>query len=315
MNLKEKLTLLEQAFSPSAPITSKALFSGRGRQLDAACAAINERGQHFVIYGDRGVGKTSLANIIEFQLLNVVVSKVTCNRTDTFKEIWQKALNKITFAKQHEGMGFRPELKEEILQLDLFLPQKDAVSTLDIQHTLEKVSCNLLFLFDEFDSITSRDLQAQFADTIKALSDNAPRVTIGVVGIGDDVEGLIGKHRSLERCLKQIEMPRMSKAELEAIIAKGLEILSMGAEPGVSSRIVELSSGFPHFAHLLGKCAANTAIVHGRLKIEKADLSAAILDAITNVTQSIKSAYRKATIATKPTSKLRSSPKPPPLRI
>lgn len=303
MKIEEILLLLEKAFSPSAPITSKELFSGRARQLDASCGAINERGQHFVIFGDRGVGKTSLANIIEFQLSNVVVSKVTCNRTDSFKEIWEKALNKITFAQQHQGMGFRPELKTELMQLDLFLPQKAVISTLDIQHTLEKVSCNLLFLFDEFDSIISREIQSQFADTIKALSDNAPRVTIGVVGIADDVESLIGKHQSLERCLKQIEMPRMSKAELEAIVLKGLEILSMTAEAGVTNRIVELSSGFPHFTHLLGKFAARSALNKASTEIKEVDLSSAIFDAIANVNQSIKSAYRKATIATKPISK------------
>ena len=34
-------------------------------------------------------------------------------------------------------MGFRPEVKTELMQMDLFLPQKETISTLDIQHTLE----------------------------------------------------------------------------------------------------------------------------------------------------------------------------------
>jgi replication-associated recombination protein RarA len=86
----QRLIDLERAFSPSAPIASKELFLGRYQQIEKTCDAINERGQHFVVYGERGVGKTSLANIINSKLTNVCVAKVTCNRGEDFKQIWEK---------------------------------------------------------------------------------------------------------------------------------------------------------------------------------------------------------------------------------
>src|ERR1700722_14287876 len=55
-------TLLE-SFSPSAPIDRRDVFAGRRDQLAALNTVMRQRGQHAVIYGERGVGKTSLAGI------------------------------------------------------------------------------------------------------------------------------------------------------------------------------------------------------------------------------------------------------------
>jgi Cdc6-like AAA superfamily ATPase len=303
MDSATKLALLNEAFFPSAPITSSSLFAGRIDQIQRACDAINERGQHFAIYGDRGVGKTSLANILDSRLTNVVVSKVTCNRDENFKNLWEKALSKIRFQQKKDGIGYVPEKLVADVQLELFLPSREKIDALDVQNVLEKVSANLLFLFDEFDSIAGRDVQSAFADTIKALSDNAPQVTIGVVGIAEDVDGLIGEHPSLERCLKQIEMPRMSRVELNTIIENGMRILGMQIDPAVSSQIVEFSSGFPHYTHLLGKFASKRAIDRSSLTVDQVDLVGAIADSIENANQSIKTAYRKAVLSSHPHSK------------
>ena len=40
------------------------VFAGRREQMDRAFAAVFSPGEHAVIYGERGVGKSSLANII-----------------------------------------------------------------------------------------------------------------------------------------------------------------------------------------------------------------------------------------------------------
>ena len=53
-----------KVFRPRTPITSKELFAGRWNELKAVADAVNQPGLHAVIYGERGVGKTSLANVI-----------------------------------------------------------------------------------------------------------------------------------------------------------------------------------------------------------------------------------------------------------
>jgi Cdc6-like AAA superfamily ATPase len=257
----DKLDLLNQVFSPSSPIKSKDLFRGRIQQLMDVTGAIHESGQHVVLYGERGVGKTSLSNIMDISFQNVMSAKVTCNRRQNFKDVWEAALSKIRFEYSEKGLGFQAVEKKEVVQLDIFLPNNlQEISSQDVQNVLEKVNNHLLFIFDEFDSITDNETKIRFADTIKALSDNAANVTILIVGIADSVNDLIGEHSSLERCLKQVQMPRMSDEELRSIITKGLELLGMTIDDQVTHKIVRLSLGFPHFTHLLAKYSAKAAI-------------------------------------------------------
>lgn len=53
-----------QLFTPSTPISVADLFAGRSSQIYRIIDAIGERGRHVILYGERGVGKTSLAQII-----------------------------------------------------------------------------------------------------------------------------------------------------------------------------------------------------------------------------------------------------------
>ena len=51
------------SFRPSEPIDSKA-FAGRESQITDVINACVQRGQHAVIFGERGAGKTSLVNTL-----------------------------------------------------------------------------------------------------------------------------------------------------------------------------------------------------------------------------------------------------------
>ncbi|MEH2260369.1 nSTAND1 domain-containing NTPase [Nostoc sp.] len=233
---QEKLLILNTVFTPSAPITTKDLFFGRIFYVNKVIDAIIEKGQHAVLYGERGVGKTSLANIIN-QILDsnsINISKVTCNRTEDFGEIWIKALKRIFInLKSREGIGFIKQESHESFSIDKFLPTGKEVKPGDVINLLEQLQFNTLFIFDEFDNVGDSKIQAKFADTIKALSDSVPQVTILVVGIADSVNDLIGNHPSLERCLKQIKLPVMPDEELQKIIDNGLEKLGMSVESDV----------------------------------------------------------------------------------
>src|SRR6266511_2125640 len=83
------------AFSPAAPIRETDVFTGRTEQLRRVVDAINQQGQHVLIYGERGVGKTSLANVLPGFLRStgqaeVIAPHINCDATDHFASIWRK---------------------------------------------------------------------------------------------------------------------------------------------------------------------------------------------------------------------------------
>lgn len=50
-------------FTPGAPIDEVALFAGRQNQIEKVRDTVLSKGRHALIFGERGVGKTSLASI------------------------------------------------------------------------------------------------------------------------------------------------------------------------------------------------------------------------------------------------------------
>src|SRR6266478_740656 len=65
-DLASKRFEANQLFTPSAPVAIAELFARRQAQADKIVDAVGERGRHVILYGERGVGKSSLAQIIPF---------------------------------------------------------------------------------------------------------------------------------------------------------------------------------------------------------------------------------------------------------
>lgn len=294
-----KIAKLSEVFSPSAPIESNDLFVGRLKEASRIVDAILEKGQHAILYGERGVGKTSLANILNDRIKGIVVSKVTCKASEDFLSLWRKALEAVRLVYQTAGVGYKPQTGSAEMQLNLLLPNTESLTPLDVERILASVSVRLLFIFDEFDRIESQDLIKQFSDLIKGLSDNHSDVTLLLVGVAHDVDDLIGSHPSIERCLKQIKMPRMSRQELTGILEKGALEVGFKFNPEVIDSIVDFSDGFPHYTHLLGKYSAKQALMADHYVVDTTHFNQAMASALDDVSESTRKTYETATITSK----------------
>lgn len=291
-----RLQALSKSFSPSAPIDQQALFAGRLTQLVTVMNAINQKGQHAILFGERGVGKTSLARVLSRGLVvndqPMLVASLNCDSGMTFSDLWRHVLREIVLTSTKLGMGFLSEPSTVSSNIAEMLPEK--VTPADVRHVLSHFGKTLI-VFDEIDRLHDPEVATLLADTIKALSDHAVDVTLLLVGVADTVDSLIAEHQSIERALVQVRMPRMSPPELEQIIDKGLKPAGMVIEPAAKSRIVALSQGLPHYTHLLALSAAQRAAIADRLEVTVPDVRTAIDSALANAQQSIVGGYHRAT--------------------
>jgi Cdc6-like AAA superfamily ATPase len=292
-----KLAELSKVFSPSAPIDQKSLFSGRLPQLMDVINAINQKGQHAILFGERGVGKTSLARVISSIVFgsgqqSMITVSINCDPTMDFSSLWHKIAREISITTTSQGIGFTPQVTRTGKTLDSMLPE--IVSPDDVRHLFSRLG-KCLIVLDELDRIVDTETTGLLADTIKNLSDHAVDTTLLLVGVADSVDSLIKEHASVERALVQVRMPRMSQTELFEIINKGLSAVQMTIDEEGRKRIAALSQGLPHYTHLLSLYAAQRAVATERTHVEAADVRTAIDTALAKTQQSIISSYHKAT--------------------
>jgi Cdc6-like AAA superfamily ATPase len=296
--LLERMSRLAEAFRPAAPIDRKGLFSGRVDQIAELFSVVGQPGQHAVVYGERGVGKTSLSAVVAELLRGsgAATVRVICDSSDDFSSIWQKALGEIGLRTSSAGVGFAPETKEGSQPASMLLGS-GRVTPYEVVRALEALTPErpLAVFIDEFDRIVDPDDRALFAETIKTLSDRIVRATVILVGVADDIDDLLREHRSIERALVQIRMPRMSREELAEIATKGLESAQMSIQKTAVESVTGLSQGLPHYTHLLTQLAGQAALAARRAKVEGRDMNAAVDRAIDRAGQSIADAYRRAT--------------------
>lgn len=294
---------LSVVFRPGAPIDSKTLFSGREKQVDDIINAIFQPGQHVVMYGERGVGKTSLAKTLADLLQSAGVTPlssgtVNCDGTDDFSKLWHKVFRELQIVVKSQEPGFSPNTQEVPINLDMLLPDKVAPDDVRVAivKAINLVATNkrMILIFDEVDRITKKNVTTLLADTIKNLSDHLVPATMIFVGVADAVDQLISEHKSIERSIVQVQMPRMSPAELEEVIQKGFTTAKMSIAEDAKQHIMALSQGLPHFTHLLSLESALIALAADRTNLTNDDVLCATQNAVKK-SHSLRSAYDKAT--------------------
>jgi energy-coupling factor transporter ATP-binding protein EcfA2 len=273
-----KYARVAEVFTPGAPINSLDLFAGRIEQIKDVLTAVSQRGQHVVLYGERGVGKTSLANILDEFFAGrgagaLASARINCGTTDDFYAIWEKVFREL-------------EIDEDADKIS---------SPDDLRHMLKDAPPRTLIVIDELDRLEDDEALTLMSDTIKSLSDHSAPPTLMLVGVADSVEQIVGDHRSVERALVQVQMPRMSLEELMEAIDKGTGELGMGITAVARARIARLSEGLPYYTHLLCQHAFQRAVIDARNEVWAGDIQTAVELAVQKAQHSIRSAYQVAT--------------------
>lgn len=270
-----RIARVAKAFTPSAPVSRLDMLAGRRDQILGVASAASQRGRHVALYGERGVGKTSLANVLhEFfsadDLQSFQSAMVNCSTDDTYVSLWSRIMDEL-------GL----ETEEGEIQPDA------------IRRRLRELDLPALIVIDELDRLADDEALTLNADTIKALSDHAVESTVVLVGVARSVGGLVGEHESIVRAVEQIELPRMSRQELRQALYVGYQYAGLTIRDDAADEIAALSAGLPHYTHLLGLVAGQRVVQDDRTKVTLGDARAAIPRAVSGHT--IDDAYQRAT--------------------
>ncbi|NLO05639.1 MAG: ATP-binding protein [candidate division WS1 bacterium] len=305
-------------FTPRHPVDRAEYFRGREAQVASCYASMLEVGSHILIYGDRGVGKTSLATVACERATDDAnpkpqVCQVNCDAKSTFHSIWASVLTRLgvegnVVAKtkeKTEGGGF--ELNAAVAKggADTHTTSREDVETFHQSELTPSSVAQLiddfdenrhgLIVIDEIDRLPDEVDRQLMADLMKQLSDRRTPTTLVLVGIAQTAGDLLAGHPSSQRSLTQVRLDRMDSNEIREILEKGSSACDIGFADDVVDRIVDFSAGYPHFAHLLGQKCAYHAIRLRDYHVHSHELSYALQDAVKEAEESLRIAYSDAT--------------------
>ncbi|KHT33672.1 nSTAND1 domain-containing NTPase [Pectobacterium carotovorum] len=303
---KAKIQDVDLFFTPSKPIEAYTHLKGRDDEVQHILGTLTTAGQHCMIYGERGIGKSSLALSTleggkEAGIFTQPFFIKRCDNKTKFKDIIQQPAIYLDedYAAQKKEKTLKTGIGLNLLKLfraDIAVEEKIIIEKEDL--TASKVSQAFnelegILLIDEFD-VVEDGVKHEIAELIKQLSDSNSKLKILLVGIASDGASLIAGHQSVNRCLHEIKLSRIEDQYLYEIITTGESGLGITFERDVKDKIVEISNGFPYFTHLIGKEAAEVALSESKNPIDQEILTRAIDKAVINTEGQLKRAYDNA---------------------
>lgn len=289
---------ISKAFTPSTPVSHN-FFCGRNDEVERILTAIISSQSHILLYGDRGVGKTSLAQFVSGILVEKQYKEkcieYRCGKTDTFGTVMNGIFQKLDIpVTVSRSISSSVSADMSIIGGSHGSTEKHHVYTNfeTPSWVVEKLTdVNAVIIIDEFDTIPVKDDKEKFAQLVKLLSDAHSQCILLIVGIALSAAELLEGHQSVARSLAEVSLPRMNKDELEDIITKGEERTQLRFESDVKTEIVEKSMGFPYFTHLLALKSAEEAVLNDLQNINHTIFMNGLKSAINNIEQTLKDTY------------------------
>jgi Cdc6-like AAA superfamily ATPase len=274
-----------------APIDEEDLFAGRSPEVAKILESVLTKSKHVVLYGERGVGKTSLSNVFwkryNTTLRSFIVARVQAGPHDSFSSLWIRALDEMKSVGVANGKANYVD----------FETQFEEITPSQVRRELQRCGANALpiIIIDEYNEVEDADARRLTANLIKELYDFSVTTTVILVGVAENVSDLITGHTSLDRALVQVPLHRMSDSELKEIIQKRANRTAISFSGDAMWTIITLSRGLPYFTQTLAKHAALNSIEKRRIVVNNDDVEASMQSFIDDTERLFRDRYREAT--------------------
>ncbi len=222
-------------------------------------------GRSLFVWGDRGVGKTSLAVASAHQNLpsSVLPVRIGCDDRSSMLRLINAVLADLLArdpladeADYKASLGVGPLHIERSSSTRSWNLENvnDAARTLEaaVGHWRERFrGYDPIVIIDEFDQLPLAE-RRYFGDLIKQIGDRRIRITLVFCGVSESFDDLLAGHESAYRYVEPVHLERLYLDDATRILQAGADGLSIPINPDHQLRAAQISDGFPHFVHLLG---------------------------------------------------------------
>lgn len=306
------------AFTPAKEVQDIDRFAGRSELLDALSNALQSDGAQIVLYGQRGIGKSSLSRVLSQLATNqgTAIDRlpgkphrsfdylpiyVTCD--DSISNIDKLCVRLLSdenamapwipfkVVERSSGSEGRGRLGIKIVELagstSASITERAAELESDATSAFvnacrsvveSKVATDGLLIV--IDEFDRIPDKSGISSLLKALGPES--ITFALVGVAETIGELIADHESVARQLADgaIRVTPMPRAELAEIIARAMTAL--GGTYQFSTDAVDwitgVARGHPFYVHLIGKHALLKTISNGRTHVGIDDAKDALAD-------------------------------------
>jgi GTPase SAR1 family protein len=301
---------LNTVVSPAQPIHSIEHLFGRENELDRIEKALYAPGRHIFIYGDRGVGKSSLAATAanQYQSSDSEYIDIPCASDSTLRSIASAIAYQATKTSRIHSVE---RSYKRLFDLRYFQHENSEVKTIrnlsdEIQNLTDAVellrevsqlhSERPIVVLDEFDQIKSQDERNLFSSLVKNIGDKRIPIKFIFTGVAKTLEELLGAHPSAIRQFETIELSKLSWEGRWEILLRAAEKFGINVDRNIYMRVAMVSDGYPFYAHLitekmLWRIFDDTDVI---TEAKREHYNEAIRDSIESISAELKRPYETA---------------------
>ena len=158
-------------------------------------------------------------------------------------------------------------------------------------------SSKVLFVIGELDSIQGDQDRKQLAELLKLVSDHqVSHFKFLLVGIAKTASELTAGHLSVQRCLVEVPLRRLSDHDLIQILERGERRHPFRFTDEAKNEIARLSHGYPYFTHLIALKAAENAVADDCMQIDLSHIERSRGQAVSDADGTLRNAYQAAVV-------------------
>lgn len=269
--------LLARVFDSAHPVRSRSELLGRERELDELLSATLDFGQHTIVHGARGSGKTSLVRIFgdHADQAGAVVIYMACEPGASFGDLILPYLRALPAASLRAGG--REAFAQALANLS-----SNVGPRVIVELVAEHIVVPVVLIFDEFDRITDPSVKADIAAAMKLLSDALSTVTFMLVGIARDVSDVVDAHPSLRRHMRTVAVGRIEASSVEALLSAGAAASGLEFDADARAIIARAACGSPFHVRVFAHHSALACVARHSKSISSLDARTGLQSALEN---------------------------------